>query len=135
MGCHSLLQGMFPTQGLNLGLLHCRQILYHLNHQGSPSSKAESICQKLEMVQDRPGSALPGTRNSRSGTYQAFSRYSIKFAEGINLISLGILKYILLLVEQMFSYILKKLVRGGRALILELKTYYTFQYWLCLSYP
>ena len=25
------LQGIFPTQGLNLGLLHCRKILYHLN--------------------------------------------------------------------------------------------------------
>ena len=35
-GCHSLLQGIFPTQGLNLNLLHCRQILYHLSHQGSP---------------------------------------------------------------------------------------------------
>ena len=28
--------GIFPTQGLNLDLLHCRQILYHLSHQGSP---------------------------------------------------------------------------------------------------
>ena len=28
MGSHSLLQGIFPTQGLNAGLLHCRQILY-----------------------------------------------------------------------------------------------------------
>ena len=37
--CHSLLQGIFPTQGWNLGLLHCRQILYHLNHQGSPNSE------------------------------------------------------------------------------------------------
>ena len=37
MGCHSLLQGIFLTQGLNLGLLHRRQIFYHLNHQGSPS--------------------------------------------------------------------------------------------------
>ena len=37
MGCHFLLWGIFPTQGLNLGLLHCRQILYHLSHQGSPS--------------------------------------------------------------------------------------------------
>ena len=36
VGSHSLLQGIFPTQGLNLGLLHCRQFLYHLNHQGSP---------------------------------------------------------------------------------------------------
>ena len=34
-GCYSLLQGIFPTQGSNLGLLHCRQILYHLSHQGS----------------------------------------------------------------------------------------------------
>ena len=36
VGCHSLLQGIFLTQGLNLGLLHCRQILYRMNHQGSP---------------------------------------------------------------------------------------------------
>ena len=35
VGCHSLLQGIFPTQGSNLGLLHCRQILYHLSHQGN----------------------------------------------------------------------------------------------------
>ena len=33
---HSLLQGIFPTWGSDLGLLHCRQILYHLSHQGSP---------------------------------------------------------------------------------------------------
>ena len=35
VGSHSLLQGIFPTQGSNLSLLHCRQILYHLSHQGS----------------------------------------------------------------------------------------------------
>ena len=35
MGCHVLLQGIFPSQGLNLGLLHCRHILYCLSHQGS----------------------------------------------------------------------------------------------------
>ena len=33
VGCHFLLQGIFPTRGSNLGLLHCRQILYHLSHQ------------------------------------------------------------------------------------------------------
>ena len=33
---HSLLQRIFPTQGLKLDLLHCRQILYHLSQQGSP---------------------------------------------------------------------------------------------------
>ena len=36
VGCHSLLEGIFPTQGSNPGLLHCRWILYHLSHQGSP---------------------------------------------------------------------------------------------------
>ena len=36
MGCLSLLQGMFSTQGSNPGLLHCRQILYQLSHKGSP---------------------------------------------------------------------------------------------------
>ena len=34
VGCHSLLQRIFPNQRLNPGLLHCRQILYHLSHQG-----------------------------------------------------------------------------------------------------
>ena len=37
VSCHSLLQGIFPTQGLNLGPLHCRWILFCLNHQGSPT--------------------------------------------------------------------------------------------------
>ena len=36
LGSHSLLQGIFPTQGPNPGQLHCRQILYHLIHHGSP---------------------------------------------------------------------------------------------------
>jgi len=36
VGCHSHLQEIFLIQGSNLSLLHCRQILYHLNHQGSP---------------------------------------------------------------------------------------------------
>ena len=37
VACHALLQGLFPTQGSNSGLLHCRQILYQLSYQGSPS--------------------------------------------------------------------------------------------------
>ena len=36
VGSLSLLQGIFPTQGLNPGLPHCRGILYHLSHKGSP---------------------------------------------------------------------------------------------------
>ena len=33
---HSLPQGIFLIQGSNLGLLHCKQILYHLSHQRTP---------------------------------------------------------------------------------------------------
>ena len=36
VGSHSLLQGIFPTQGSNPGLLHCKWILYCLSHQGNP---------------------------------------------------------------------------------------------------
>ena len=36
VGCRSLLRGIFPTQGSNPGLPHCRQILYCLSHHGSP---------------------------------------------------------------------------------------------------
>jgi len=43
VGSHSLLQGIFPTQGSNPGLLHCRQILYHLSHQGSPRFTAVQL--------------------------------------------------------------------------------------------
>ena len=38
VGCHTLLQGIFPNQRLKLGVLHCRQILCHLSHLGSPET-------------------------------------------------------------------------------------------------
>ena len=51
VGCHFLLQEIFPTQGLNLGLLHCRQTVYRLGHQGSSQLfSIEKI--KIEDVRD-----------------------------------------------------------------------------------
>ena len=41
VGCHALLQGVFPTQGLNPGLLHCRWILYHLSQPGRVREKGQ----------------------------------------------------------------------------------------------
>ena len=38
VGCHFFLQGIFPTQGLNPGLLNYKKFLYHLNQQGSPQN-------------------------------------------------------------------------------------------------
>ena len=54
-GSLSLLQGIFPTQGSNPGLTHCRWILYQLSHQGSPSSgrlhsKADSLFKRLHPI-------------------------------------------------------------------------------------
>ena len=43
VGSHSLLQGIFLTQGSNLGLPHYRQILYHLGHEGSPTNGTDLI--------------------------------------------------------------------------------------------
>ena len=42
VGSHSFLQGIVPTQESNLGLPHCRQILYHLSHQGSPGERGQA---------------------------------------------------------------------------------------------
>ena len=55
MGSHSFLHGIFPTQGSNPGLLHCRQILCHLSHQGSPErylglGKSTQNPQKWELL-------------------------------------------------------------------------------------
>ena len=55
MGCHFLLQEIFLTQELNLGILHCRRILYQLSYKGSLrfryyvlSNTLHSILQKFK---------------------------------------------------------------------------------------
>ena len=56
MDCHFLLQGIFPTQGSNPGLPHCRQTLYRLSHQGSRWNK-RSHCNKkppLATTREKP---------------------------------------------------------------------------------
>ena len=53
VGCHFLLQEIFPTQGSNPGLPHCRQTLYCLSHQGSPekgSAKECSNCHTIALI-------------------------------------------------------------------------------------
>ena len=59
VGSHSLFKGMFLRQGLNLGLLHCRQTPHRLSHQRSPSKKA--VCKPsldgYESKTEREGSS------------------------------------------------------------------------------
>ena len=49
MGSLSLLQGIFPTQGSNPGLTHCRWILYQLSHRGSPGGQGPPNPQDLPL--------------------------------------------------------------------------------------
>ena len=51
---YGIIQGIFLTHGSNLGLLHCRQILYHLSHRGNPNNHPKRCgiffaCKKMEM--------------------------------------------------------------------------------------
>jgi len=50
-GSHSFLQGIFPTQGSNLCLLHCRQILYCLSYQGSLDQTGASCMFLCDLIQ------------------------------------------------------------------------------------
>ena len=60
VGRHSLLQGIFPTQGSYPGLPHCRWILYQLSHKGSP--------RKLEWVVYPFSSGSSWPRNQTGST-------------------------------------------------------------------
>ena len=66
MGSHSFLQGIFPSQGSNSGLPHCRQIPYHLSHQGSwlwnasvQFSSVTQLCSTFCNPMDRSMPGLP----------------------------------------------------------------------------
>ena len=50
VGSLSLLQGIFPAQGSNPGLPHCRRILHQLSHKGSPIQTAQSRDQRLSVT-------------------------------------------------------------------------------------
>ena len=54
VGSLSLLQGIFPTQGSNPGLLYCRWILYPLSHRGSPRTRVSSLslCKRIFLTQE-----------------------------------------------------------------------------------
>ena len=51
---YALLRGIFPTQGSNPGLPHCRKTLYHLSPQGSPTCSTESTSKWVHTSGRRP---------------------------------------------------------------------------------
>ena len=57
-GCHSLLQGICPTQRWKPHLLHCRQIPYHLRHQGRPDFENVMLNEMSQTPKGKHGMSL-----------------------------------------------------------------------------
>ena len=53
MGCHFLLEEIFPPKGLNLGLPLCRQTLYCLSHQGRPRKQGSVLIKEVKNILEK----------------------------------------------------------------------------------
>ena len=85
VGGHSLLQGIFPIQTANPGLLHCRRILDRLSHQGSLDEVGkESACSAGD-TEDM--SLIPGLGRSPGGSSQ---EYPLQFSSLKNPMDKGV---------------------------------------------
>ena len=82
VGSLSLLQGILPTQGLNPGLLHCRQILYKLSYQGSPRKPLPHAIYKyarrpntvIQLCYRESAASSPEHRRGLRGLYQGWEK-------------------------------------------------------------
>ena len=87
MGSLSLLQGIFPTQGLNPGLPHCRWILYQPSHKGSPENKGVGSLFLLQRDLPDPGikpespalqaDSLPTEPTGKPGYLLEYGKYGL----------------------------------------------------------
>ena len=77
-------KGIFPTQGSNPGLLHCRQMLYPLSHQGSPQYKllqyiiSNRHAIKYLPILDFPGGTVdrnPSAKTRDTGSIPGLGRF------------------------------------------------------------
>ena len=75
VGCHFLFQVIFPTQGSNPGLVHCRQILCHLSHQGSPNTEFSWTSAEKQKLKMHPQEAGSQKRVRCLGTSKTLSSY------------------------------------------------------------
>ena len=68
-GCNALLQGIFPAQGSKPGLPHCRQILYHLSHLGSPCCSHTQRQTQPEQSPELPPDLRAGAQSLRTQSH------------------------------------------------------------------
>ena len=88
VGCRALLQRIFPTKRSNLGLLHCRWILYHLSYHGSPSILEWVAC-PFSRVTSQPRnetrvSCITGRFFTSWATQEAFHIHTYLFKKTMN---------------------------------------------------
>ena len=77
VGSLSLLQGIFPTQGSNPGLLHCRQILYQLSHKRSPSKSLVDMKKAAENLSFTSWLKYPSWGPTREHLLSYFSSHTV----------------------------------------------------------
>ena len=98
VGSLSLLQGIFPTRGLNPSLPHCRQILYQLSHKGSPRI-LEWVAYPFSSgnTQDRIIAILSGSRKTdlKFGSYVFLSQMILNLIFGLHYV-----RYLSLIFDQ-----------------------------------
>ena len=75
VGCHAHLQWIFPIQGLNPGLLHCRQILYLSHQESSWNHNYDSYTGTIFVVQSL--SQVPLLVTTWTAAHQAFPSFTI----------------------------------------------------------
>jgi len=74
VGCHFLLQGIFPTQESNPGLLPSRQILYQLSYEGIPGVSVTPLKVKVKVTQSCPTLVTSWTVAHQTLLSMGFSR-------------------------------------------------------------
>ena len=71
VGGQARLQGIFRTQGLKSGLLHCRRLLYRLSHCGSPHRRrVKSQCPRSDVRRGEAGAQQEGNRGSSPASWK-----------------------------------------------------------------
>ena len=107
VGCYLPLQGIFLTQELNPSLLHCRQILYYLSHQGSPRKfPSTSTLKFLFLVSSQFYPCITHLTSNTILIFQNTHGASSTISDQIGLSSSGLLKTLIASFKVVFNFFL-----------------------------
>ena len=121
VGSLFLLQGIFPTQGLNPGLLHCRRILYQLSHKGDPPCYMNSLISSTTLWGSCHCLHFAETKQTCGRTWFWTSCWSSKATLAIIPPSLSILGFLWWVSKQLLE-LPWLCVEGGRSYVVSEKT-------------